>query len=143
MKVLVIAPHPDDEVLGAGGTIAKWASQGWEVHIHVLTEGSSSQYPGQPEIVTRKREEAQRAAAVLGAKGLSFADLPDMQLDRIAHVDLNRAIQRCLAETNPQVVLTPYPDVNKDHCLTFESTLVAVRPLAGCGVKEVLAYPVA
>ena len=83
-RVLVLAAHPDDEVLGMGGTIAVHTDRGDEVRIVVVTDGSSTQYPGDAETRARKEEEAVRAAAELGVTDYVHLDLPDMRLDTLA-----------------------------------------------------------
>ncbi len=89
-RVLVIAAHPDDEVLGMGGTIAVHTGRGDAVRVLVVTDGSSTQYPGDAEIRSRKEAEARRAAAELGVDDYVHLDLPDMRLDTLAHVEVNR-----------------------------------------------------
>ena len=85
-RVLVFAAHPDDEVLGMGGTIAVHVDRGDDVRIVVVTDGSSTQYPGDADIRARKEEEALRAAAELGVTDYVHLDLPDMRLDTLPHV---------------------------------------------------------
>ena len=84
MKVLVFAAHPDDEVLGMGGTLCLHAAKD-EVRVVCVTDGSSSQYPGDAAVRERKNDEAKRAAAVLGVEDYVHLDLPDMRLDTVAH----------------------------------------------------------
>jgi LmbE family N-acetylglucosaminyl deacetylase len=141
-RTLVIAAHPDDEVLGVGGTMALYAREGGhDVYVLILTEGCSSQYRGDAGVRRRKRAEAERANAVLGVKEVMFEDLPDMRLDSVAHVELNGAIERAIAKVGPETVFTQHPDVNKDHVLVYESTMVAARPVPGQRVKRVYTYP--
>ena len=99
MKVLVFAAHPDDEVLGMGGTLCLHAAeQGDEVRVVCVTDGSSSQYPGNEEVRERKNDEVQQAARVLGVEDYVHLDLPDMRLDTLAHVDLNRVVEQHVHE---------------------------------------------
>ena len=84
-RVLVVAAHPDDEVLGMGGTIAVHTSGGDALRVLVVTDGSSTQYPGDSATRARKEEEALRAAAELGVDDYVHLDLPDMRLDTLAH----------------------------------------------------------
>ena len=83
MRILVLAAHPDDEVLGMGGTLAVHSDAGDTVRIVVVTDGSSTQYPGDAEIRARKADEAQHAAAELGVTDYLHLDLPDMRLDTL------------------------------------------------------------
>jgi LmbE family N-acetylglucosaminyl deacetylase len=139
-RVLVIAAHPDDEVLGMGGTIAVHTDRGDVVRIVVVTDGSSSQYPGDDETRARKEEEAHRAAAELGVDDYVHLDLPDMRLDTIAHVEVNRVVEEHVRDLAPQVVYTAQPDVNRDHRALFDSVAVATRPVPGQPVRRVLTY---
>lgn len=146
MNVLVIAAHPDDEVCGMGGTIAKLASKGDKVYVLFVTDGCTSQYrhcSNLDEILKRKYEEAKRATDVLGVKKIFFGDLPDMRLDNIDHIEVNNVIENVVKEIEPEAVYTHfYGDVNLDHQCVYKSTLVAVRPLPGQSVKEVYCYSV-
>ena len=87
MKTLVLAAHPDDEVLGMGGTIALHTKRGDAVRIVVITDGSSTQYPGDADARQRKNAEAVKAAAELAVTDYVHLDLPDMRLDTLAHVE--------------------------------------------------------
>jgi LmbE family N-acetylglucosaminyl deacetylase len=139
-RVLVLAAHPDDEILGMGGTIAVHADRGDEVRIVVVTDGSSTQYPGDADIRSRKEAEALRAAAELGVTDYVHLDLPDMRLDTLPHVEVNRVVEEHVAEVAPEVVYTPHPDVNRDHRVLFDSVAVATRPTPGQPVHRVLTY---
>ena len=140
-RVLVFAAHPDDEVLGMGGTIALHASQwGDEVRIVCVTDGSSTQYPGDVALRVQKNEEARRAAAELGVEEYVHLDLPDMRLDTVPHVEVNAVVERELREFEAAVVYTPHPDVNRDHRALFDSVAVATRPTPGQPVRRVLTY---
>ena len=145
-KVLVIAAHPDDEVLGMGGTIAKYAARGDEVAILIVTDGSTSQYRGNPrlrEILRAKKEETSNCAATLGAKHVLYGELPDMKLDVTPHVEINRVIENVIKDFQPSIVFTHFiGDVNKDHRRVYESTLVACRPVSEQCVKRLFLYSV-
>ena len=141
MRVLVFAAHPDDEVLGMGGTIALHATAwGDDVRIVCVTDGSSTQYPDEVSMRLQKNEEAVRAAAELGVSDYIHLDLPDMRLDTIPHVEVNAVVDRELRDFVPQLVYTVFPDVNRDHRALFDSVAVATRPTAGQPVRRLLAY---
>ena len=146
MKVLVIAAHPDDEVYGMGGSIAKLAGQGHEVHVLIVTDGCTAEYANHQnleQILAKKRQEALSANRLLGVAKVHFGDLPDMRLDTVAHVDVNRVIESTIDEVQPEVVYTHfYGDVNLDHQKVYASTLVAVRPVPGQCVRELYCYRV-
>jgi LmbE family N-acetylglucosaminyl deacetylase len=140
VNVLVFAAHPDDEVLGMGGTIAVHADRGDTVRVVCVTDGSSTQYPDDQSVRARKDDEAQRAAAALGVESYVHLDLPDMRLDTVPHVELNRHVEQHVRDFSPMVVYTAQPDVNLDHRALFESVAVAVRPVPGQLVRRLLTY---
>ena len=145
-KILVIAAHPDDEVLGMGGTIAKLTQAGNEVYVLIATDGSSSQYRGSDElnkIIEDKKLETKACANVLGIKKVFYGELPDMKLDCTPHIVINQVIEKTINEIQPQIVYTHFwGDVNMDHQQVYKSTLVAVRPVMGQIVKELYCYRV-
>jgi LmbE family N-acetylglucosaminyl deacetylase len=140
-RVLVIAAQPDDEVLGMGGTIAVHAKvRRDEVRIVCVTDGSSTQYPGDHERRQQKNEEARRAAAELGVEDFVHLDLPDMRLDTLPHVEVNAAVVAQVRDFVPSVVYSVHPDINMDHRAVFDSVMVATRPVPGQPVRRVLTY---
>ena len=145
-RVLVIAAHPDDEVLGMGGTIAKYASRGDEVAVLIVTDGSTSQYRNDPkleEIIRTKKAETDHCAAALGVKQVFYGGLPDMKLDITPHVEINSVIENTISAFQPSIVFTHFSgDVNKDHRRVCESTLVACRPVPEQCVKRLFLYSV-
>lgn len=129
MKVLAIAAHPDDEVLGPGATLAALRSRGAEIHVAIVTEGSTSQYPDRPELVEAKKVAARAALDALGGGTLHFGDLPDMKLDTIPLVRVNAFIEGVVKAVAPDVVFThDANDLNRDHRIVHEASLVACRP---------------
>ena len=145
-RVLVIAAHPDDEVLGMGGTIAKYASRGNEVAVLIVTDGSTSQYRDDPklkEILRAKKAETSNCAAVLGVKHVFYGELPDMKLDVTPHIEINRVIENAIDDFQPTIVFTHFSgDVNEDHRRVYESTLVDCRPVSEQCVKRLFLYSV-
>ena len=145
-KILVISAHPDDEVLGMGGTITKLTAEGKEVNLLIVTDGSSSQYRGVnnlTEIIEAKKLETRRCADVLGIKGIFYGGLPDMKLDATPHIEIKQAIELVIDHLQPDTVFTHFwGDVNCDHQNVFKSTLVAVRPITGQVVRELYCYRV-
>ena len=139
-RVLVFAAHPDDEVLGMGGTLAVHSDRGDQVRVVVVTDGSSTQYPGDTELRERKEAEAVRAAGELGVTDYVHLDLPDMRLDTLPHVEVNRVVEQHVREVGPDVVYTVQPDVNRDHRVLFDSVAVATRPTPDQPVRRVLTY---
>lgn len=145
-RVLIIAAHPDDEVLGMGGTIARLSEQGAEIALFILTDGSSCQYKDDPEIdeiIKNKKQETRNSCNILGIRHIYYGNLPDMKLDTIPHVDINKAIEEIIECFKPNEVYTHFwGDVNKDHQCAYESTLVACRPTQSQCVKRIFVYSV-
>ncbi len=140
-KILVIAAHPDDEILGVGGTIPLLVKMKKSVDILIFTDGSSTQYFNNDAILEDKFGEAKEANNVLGSKVLPRLDFPDMRLDTIAHVDLNIALGNIIKEGEYDTIfIQDKTDINKDHNELFESTLVVCRPYPGQKVKHLLSY---
>ena len=140
-RVLIIAAHPDDEVLGMGGTIALHAAvRGDDVRIVCVTDGSSAQYPGDTAIRAQKDGEARAAAAELGVTDYVHLEEPDMRLDTLEHVKINGIVEAQIADFGPEIVYTVHPDVNRDHRALFDSVAVATRPVPGQSVRRVLTY---
>ncbi len=138
-RTLVIAPHPDDEILGAGGTIAKLVHAGIRVEVAIVTVGSTIVYPA--AAIKQVREEALNAHKCLGVQKTYFLDLPAAQLTEVATADLNEKIGRVVRESQAQTVLVPHPgDIHVDHQLVFRSTLVACRPHQKEFARNILAY---
>lgn len=142
----MIAAHPDDEVLGVGGTVAKLSAQDVECHLLIVTDGSSSQYRDSDhlhEIVEAKKLETKGCADLLGFKTIHYGELPDMKLDKTPHIVINQVIENVVDEVQPDTVFTHFwGDVNRDHQEIYKSTLVIVRPVMGQVVKEVYCYKV-
>lgn len=137
MRVLVVAAHPDDETLGAGGTIARYAERGDEVWVCILTEGVSARH----DHVNQQKECAVKACDVLGVKRIIFCDFPDQQLDALPLLEIIRPVQGYVEELRPDVVFTHYKeDVNQDHRVAFHATMVATRPFGDNSVKRVLCF---
>jgi len=138
-RILVIAPHPDDEVLGCGGAIVKHVWGGAEVYLCVVTKAYPPEWP-EDEIEERKGE-VLRVNQILGIKKTYFLDLPTVKLDTIPQKELNEATAQVVNEVQPEVLYIPHRgDVNKDHRLVFDAIMVAVRPKPGSVIRKVLSY---
>ena len=147
MTVLVFAAHPDDEVLGCGGTIARLAQEGNEVYVAILGEGITSRY--------RQREQADQALVealharchqvgeLLGAREVLLHDLPDNRFDVVPLLDVIKIAEDLIADLQPLTVYTHCgADLNIDHVVVHRAVLTATRPLPGCSVREVLTFEV-
>ena len=138
MKILVIAPHPDDEVLGMGGTIKKLSKKN-KIILCVVSEGATAQYKDKKMIKVRK-DSCKKTAKILGISQIQFLDYPDMRLN-LSHLDINKKLEEIIEKYRPEIVYTaPKNDLNLDHQMVFNSTLVACRPKSG--VKQILCYEI-
>ena len=141
MRILVISAHPDDEVIGAGGTIARHAAEGDEVFWCVVTEA----YPPRWSEVYKAavRQQIEEVRQVLGIRRVTRLGLPTVKLNTVPYAELCSALQGVVDEVRPEVVYTtPRDDVNQDHRLVYEATLVAARPLPGSPVRRLLCYEI-
>ncbi|MFH1617159.1 MAG: PIG-L deacetylase family protein [Candidatus Margulisiibacteriota bacterium] len=139
MKVLIIAPHPDDEVLGCGGTIAKHAAAGDEVFLCVVTQAYTPDWA--QEFIERRPKEIKASSDILGIKDVVSLGLPTVKLDTLPQKDLNKAVGEIVKKFKPDIAYIPFKgDLNRDHRLIFESCLVALRPYSGA--KKILAYEI-
>jgi LmbE family N-acetylglucosaminyl deacetylase len=147
MKVLVVAAHPDDEVLGCGATIAKLAREGAEVQIAILGEGITSRYreatQADPNELEALHQSAREAGKILGAKRVSLHKLPDNRFDTVPLLEIVKTVEQLIAKHAPEVIYTHHAgDLNVDHQLTARAVLTATRPIAGQTVREILAFEV-
>ena len=146
-SVLVLAAHPDDEVLGCGGTIAKWMDAGARVHVAFLADGVYSRQADalaqQAELLAR-RAAAQKACAILGTQSVSFGNFPDNRMDTIPLLEITKEVEALIRIHRPDTVLTHHAgDVNIDHRLLLEAVVTACRPQPGHSVKTLLCFEVA
>ena len=138
MRILIFAAHPDDEVLGMGGTIKKLSNQN-QVHLCVISEGATAQYTDE-KMIQKRKEACKKSSKILGIKNISFLDFPDMRLDTIPHLEMNKSLEQVISKIKPKMVFTtPHHDLNKDHQIVFDSTLIATRSTTS-DVKEILSY---
>lgn len=140
MKVLVVSPHPDDEVLGVGGTIARLTSEGNDVTVAIVTKGWEPLFTNSQ--VEQVRSEARDANKVLGVKSLRFMDLPVTKLNEISKHELNKKCEQLISEEEPELVFLPFcGDLQEDHRQVFDACMVALRPVISRKyVKRVLCY---
>lgn len=141
--VLVIAAHPDDEVLGCGGTIARHASVGDQVHVMFLADGVAARTRAEKSDLDRRQAAALSAARLLSISSVSFGELPDNKLDTVAMLDIVRPIETKLATLAPSIIYTHHGgDLNVDHQRAYQAVLTACRPQPGTSVRRILAFEV-
>lgn len=138
-RTLVVAPHPDDEVLGAGGTMARLSDTGAPVFVAVVTKGLAPQFSS--ESVAETRNEAMAAHSALGVSETFWLDQPAAQLAETPHSELNAALGNIITQVAPDTLLLPFlGDIHIDHTLVFLSSLVASRPNRPEFPRCILAY---
>lgn len=148
-SILVVAAHPDDEVLGCGGTIARHADAGDKIQVLIVAEGATSRQPKRDRAqangaLSALAQAAQKAGSVLGANSVELLDLPDNRLDSLDRLDLIKQIELRVAHYEPQVVYVHHAgDLNVDHRRLHEAVVVACRPTPGHCVKRLLSFEVA
>ena len=139
MNVLVICAHPDDEILGAGATLARHVDQGDQVHACVLAEGATSRY--QDEMVNELVECGKQAGDVIGFTSLRFEQLPDQRLDTLPLIEVTRLIEELVDAVRPEVIYTHFPwDVNTDHAVVARCAWTACRPYRFPFVRMLAAF---
>lgn len=141
MNILVLAAHPDDETIGAGGTIARLAAAGHKVFLWVATEIYEPIWPATQK--PPRRAETEKAAEILGVSEIIFAQLPTMNLAAMPPIDLSNIVSRAVSEFHPELILCPPPaDVNSDHSAVFDIALVAARGLPDNPIRALYAYEI-
>ena len=141
MKVLVVASHPDDEVLGCGGTIAKHVANGDEVHVAIMSTGVTSRddYGQGFELL----DAAYESKMVLGYKPQWILEYPDNEMDSVPLLDIVKSVEAFVHNLKPDIVYTHHAgDLNIDHRITHQAVMTACRPLPGCSVKTILCFEV-
>lgn len=136
-RILVVAAHPDDEVIGCGATIAKWASKGAKIHILILGSGASSRYDiselNEPKVVAEVQNlviEAKQAALVLGAVESEVIDRPCCRFDERSQLEITKDIEARIKVVQPHIIYTHWAeDVNTDHGMVFKGVMAATRPV--------------
>ena len=147
MTTLVVAAHPDDEVLGCGGTIARLAREGEDVHIAILGEGATSRADERGDAdraeVDRLRETAAAVGLHLGASSVRVESLPDNRFDTVPMLEIAKLVERIVEEVRPRVIFTQHGgDLNVDHQAVFRAVLTATRPVEGICVREIYGFEV-
>jgi LmbE family N-acetylglucosaminyl deacetylase len=139
-RALIIAPHPDDEILGVGGTIARMVKENWEVTVLIVTTGFPPLF--NETLVERGRQEMLQAHQFLGvSRTILLDEFPAAQLDTVPHSKLNAKLDEVMEEVKPELIFIPFMyDIHLDHQLVSLSALVAARPCLSHTPKTILAY---
>ncbi len=140
-KILVVAAHPDDEILGQGATIRRFVEEGKEVRAIILGTGLTSRRDTEESELSFLKECAKKSADIIGYKSIDFFDFPDNKFDSIPLLDIIKCINVCIKKYSIDTIFTHhYGDLNIDHQKTFEATITAARPFNGCDVSEIYAF---
>jgi len=142
---LVVAAHPDDEILGCGGTILRLSKSGCQVYIAIFGEGVASRQNMQEQLMQEEVAHLQKVsrsvAEQMGIKEIFFFGLPDNQFDTVPLLDIVRIVERLIETYHIQMVLTHHGgDLNIDHSVTFRAVLTATRPVQGGSVKKLYTF---
>lgn len=146
-KILVVVAHPDDEILGCGGTILRRISQGDEVYSLILGEGITARYDKREVVrkdeITKLHDASSRVSKAVGFRKSWIMDFPDNRFDSVPLLDIIKAVEKVKKEVMPEIIYTHFEkDLNIDHRITFQAVLTACRPLAGETVKEILSFEI-
>ena len=138
-RILVIAPHPDDEIIGVGGTMIKEIKAGNEVYVCVVTKGCEPLFS--KESVEKVRRESLDCHSKIGVKNTFFFDFPAAMLETVNRYELNEKFIETLKEVNPEEVYIPHVgDMQKDHQLVVDASMVAMRPKYGFAPRKIFSY---
>lgn len=149
-RLLVIAAHADDDVLGCGATLARRVREGWDVRVAIMGEGISARYARErirdADVVAEaaaRNEDGRRACALLGVHDMRIHDLPCCRFDSIDLIDLTKMVEAEIVEFRPDVLLTHWgEDANVDHQQLFRAILPATRPGSRSDVAEIYSFEV-
>lgn len=146
--ILIIAAHPDDEVLGCFGTVARLIKEGYDAYTLILGEGKTSR-DNQRNIENRKKDikilnsEIKKANNIIGIKEVFLEDLPDNRFDSIDLLDIVKIISKIKEQIKPDIIFTHYEnDLNIDHQLTYKAVITATRPMKNECVKEIYSFEI-
>ncbi len=146
MIILVIAAHPDDEVLGCGGMMAKLSTNN-AVHTLIMGEGLTSRRPNRSDtdskLIDKLTQDAKNSAKVLGTESISFLNLPDNRFDEVSLLSIVKSVEKHIDLIKPDTIYTHQPgDLNIDHQITFRAVLTATRPLKSTSVKNLYSFEI-
>lgn len=141
--VLVVAAHPDDEVLGGGGAIARHVAEGDAVHVIFMADGVGSRNGELAQDLNKRNQAKNRALEILGVSSHHSLNLPDNRMDSLSLLNIVQPLEELIQSIQPCTIYTHHRgDLNVDHRLTHEAVLTACRPLPRSSIREILAFEV-
>ena len=147
-KILIVVAHPDDEVLGCGGTITRLNKEGYELYTLILGEGITSRDDKRSKEkrgreIANLKEQAKKANELIGVKKVFFHDFPDNRFDTVPFLDIVKVIEKIKNQIKPEIIFTHYEkDLNIDHQITYKAVITATRPVREETVKEVYSFEI-
>ena len=142
MKILVIAAHPDDEILGVGGTILKHSINGDEVEAIILATGITSRIGESKDKIEKLRVDSKKVCKLLKMKKVTHHNFPDNKMDSVPLLDVVKVIEDKISKFKPEKIFTHhYNDLNIDHRITYQATLTACRPINST-VNEIICFEI-
>jgi LmbE family N-acetylglucosaminyl deacetylase len=147
-KILIIAAHPDDEVLGCFGTVAKFIKEGYEAYTLILGEGKTSR--DEKRVVENKKDELnilnneiKKANDIIGIKKVFVESFPDNRFDSVDLLDIVKTVSKVKDEIKPDIIFTHYEhDLNIDHQITYKAVVTATRPMQDECVKDIYSFEI-
>lgn len=147
-KILIVAAHPDDEVLGCFGTVARLIKEGYEAYTLILGEGKTSR--DDQRVVENKKDEIevlnteiQKANDTIGIKKVFVESFADNRFDSVDLLDIIKVISKVKDEVKPDIIFTHYEhDLNIDHQITYKAVITATRPMEDECVKEIYSFEI-
>ena len=147
-NILIISAHPDDEVLGCGGSMAKWSKDGYQVHVLIMAEGATSRDKSRDRNSRKQElsiltEAANQAAGILGVYSVELLEFPDNRMDSVDLLDVIKVIENYVKKLQPEIVVTHHEgDLNIDHQIIHKAVITSCRPQPDNSIKRILSYEV-
>lgn len=147
-KILIVAAHPDDEVLGCFGTVARLINEGYDAYTLILGEGKTSRDNSRNERIRKDEiiklnEEIFTANKLIGVKEVFIKSFPDNRFDSVDLLDIVKVVSQIKEQVQPDIIFTHFEnDLNIDHQITFNAVITATRPMLNENVKEIYSFEI-